>query len=60
MEESFEKVYLALGIAEAVEREREKGTAKGSDFHDYIFEASIHWHGILTTPSNLLVMMKAR
>jgi len=36
MDNGFEKVLIALGAAEAAEEEREKGTAKGGDFEDYV------------------------
>ena len=37
MDDGFEKVLIALGAAEAAEEEREKGTAKGGDFEDYVY-----------------------
>uniref|UniRef100_A0A6M3M429 Uncharacterized protein n=1 Tax=viral metagenome TaxID=1070528 RepID=A0A6M3M429_9ZZZZ len=37
MDNGFEKVLIALGAAEAAEEEREKGTAKGGDFEDYVY-----------------------
>jgi hypothetical protein len=37
MDGGFEKVLIALGAAEAAEEEREKGTAKGGDFEDYVY-----------------------
>ncbi|MCW4036911.1 MAG: hypothetical protein NWE75_06930 [Candidatus Bathyarchaeota archaeon] len=37
MDYGFEKVLIALGAAEAAEEEREKGTAKGGDFEDYVY-----------------------
>jgi len=39
MDAGFEKVMVALGAAEAAEAEREKGTAKGGDFEDQVFDA---------------------
>lgn len=38
MEDGFKEVLIALGAAEAAEEEREKGTAKGGDFENYIYE----------------------
>ena len=38
MDDGFEKVLIALGAAEAAEKEREKGTAKGGDFENYVYE----------------------
>jgi hypothetical protein len=38
MDDRFEKVLIALGAAEAAEKEREKGTAKGGDFENYVYE----------------------
>lgn len=37
MDDGFEKILIALGAAEAAEEEREKGTAKGGDFEDYVY-----------------------
>jgi len=37
MDAGFEKVMVALGAAEAAEAERDKGTAKGGDFEDYVY-----------------------
>jgi len=37
MDAGFEKVMVALGAVEAAEAEREKGTAKGGDFEDYVY-----------------------
>jgi len=37
MDGGFEKVLIALGAAEAAEEEREKGTAKGGDFENYVY-----------------------
>jgi len=37
MDNGFEKVLIALGAADAAEEEREKGTAKGGDFEDYVY-----------------------
>jgi len=39
MEDGFEKVLVALGAMEAAKAEREKGTAKGGDFEDSVYEA---------------------
>ena len=38
MEDGFKEVLIALGAAEAAEEEREKGTAKGGDFENYVYE----------------------
>jgi len=38
MESGFKEVLIALRAAEAVEEERDKGTAKGGDLEDYVFE----------------------
>ena len=38
MEDGFKEVMIALKAAEAVEEERDKGTAKGDDLEDYVFE----------------------
>jgi len=38
MDDGFKEVLIALGAAEAAEEEREKGTAKGGDLEDYVFE----------------------
>jgi len=37
MDTGFEKVLIALGAAEAADEEREKGTAKGGDFEDFVY-----------------------
>ena len=39
MDSGFKEVLIALGAAEAAEEEREKGTAKGGDFENYVYEA---------------------
>ena len=38
MDEGFTKVLVELGAAEAVEEEREKGTAKGLDLESHVYE----------------------
>jgi len=38
MEEGFSKVLMALKVTEAVDEEREKGTSKGLDFQNYVYE----------------------
>ncbi len=38
MEEGFSKVLTALKVTEAVDEEREKGTSKGLDFQEYVYE----------------------
>jgi hypothetical protein len=38
MNDGFKEVLIAIGAAEATEEEREKGTAKGGDLEDYVFE----------------------
>ena len=39
MDDGFKQVLIALHAAEAVEKERQKGTAKGRDFQSYVQEA---------------------
>lgn len=38
MNAGFKEVLIALGAAEAAEEEREKSTAKGFDFENYVYE----------------------
>jgi len=38
MKDGFKEVLVAIGAAEAAEEERDKGTAKGGDLEDYVFE----------------------
>jgi len=38
IDEGFNKVLTALKVTEAVKEEREKGTAKGLDFENYVYE----------------------
>ncbi|MCW4020257.1 MAG: hypothetical protein NWF14_03390 [Candidatus Bathyarchaeota archaeon] len=38
MNDGFKEVLVAIGAAEAAEEERDKGTAKGGDLEDYVFE----------------------
>jgi len=38
MNDGFKEVLIAIGAAEAAEEERDKGTAKGGDLEDYVFE----------------------
>jgi len=39
MDDGFQNVLIALGASEAAEKEREKGTAKGTDLEDYVYES---------------------